>query len=93
MWGTPQQLNKPVTLSWIATTDQGFMVGDYSALVFANGHALPLFANALAPSGLLDEFMAAPQPGTVSLSSAVRRTSADRAIPGARRDPGRRPRP
>lgn len=92
-WGAPQKLNQPVTLGWIANTDQGFMVGDYNALVFANGHALPVFANALAPSGLLDEFMAAPQPGTVSLSSAIRRASKDRAIRGVHRDPGRRPRP
>jgi len=92
-WGAPQQLNAPVDLLWIANTDQGFMVGDYNALVFANGRPLAVFANASAPGSLLDEFMAAPVPGAIGLSSTVRRISRDRAIRGARRDPGGRPRP
>ena len=48
----------PITPSWLANTNQGFMVGDYISTSFANGKAVPVFANATAPSGsTLNEFM------------------------------------
>ncbi|GHO71970.1 hypothetical protein KSC_108620 [Ktedonobacter sp. SOSP1-52] len=41
----------PISLSWIANTSQGRMVGDYISTSFANGKAFPIFAVATAPSG------------------------------------------
>jgi hypothetical protein len=50
-WSTSQQLAGPMTLSWLANTTQGVMVGDYFSTSFAGGKAFPVFANATAPNG------------------------------------------
>jgi hypothetical protein len=55
-WGAPAQLAGPMSLSWLAVTDQGSMVGDYISTSFVGGVARPVFALANAPSGsTLDE--------------------------------------
>jgi hypothetical protein len=55
-WGAPSQLAGPMSLSWLATTDQGSMVGDYISTSFSAGIAHPVFALANPPSGSnLDE--------------------------------------
>jgi hypothetical protein len=47
-----------MSLTWLANTDQGFMVGDYLAMAFAGGTPHPVFADALAPvNGHFREFM------------------------------------
>jgi hypothetical protein len=51
-WTSPTQLAGPMTLSWLANTTQGRMVGDYISTSFdANGLAHGTFAVATAPSG------------------------------------------
>jgi hypothetical protein len=40
-----------MTLTWLANTTQGFMVGDYISTSFSGGKAYPVFAVATAPSG------------------------------------------
>src|SRR6266540_1996088 len=53
-WGTPTQLAGPMTLTWLASTTQGYMVGDYISTSFVgSGPATPIvvFALATAPSG------------------------------------------
>jgi hypothetical protein len=40
-----------MTLSWLANTTQGVMVGDYFSTSFAGGKAFPVIANATAPNG------------------------------------------
>jgi hypothetical protein len=51
-WSTATQLTGPMTLSWLANTTQGRMVGDYISTSFdANGLAHGAFAAASAPSG------------------------------------------
>jgi len=50
-WSTSQQLAGPMTLSWLANTNQGVMVGDYFSTSFAGGKAFPVIANATAPNG------------------------------------------
>jgi hypothetical protein len=51
-WSAPQILGGPMTLTWLANTNQGRMVGDYiSTSIAGNGKAIPVFAGARAPSG------------------------------------------
>ena len=51
-WTANAQLEGPMSLSWLANTNQGRMVGDYISSSFAGGRAYPVFANASAPTGL-----------------------------------------
>jgi hypothetical protein len=51
-WGAAVQVTGPMTVTWLASTTQGFMVGDYISTSFnANGVANGVFAVATAPSG------------------------------------------
>lgn len=50
-WTSPQQLAGPMSLSWIANTSQGVMVGDYMSTSFSGGIAFPALVSANAPSG------------------------------------------
>jgi hypothetical protein len=60
-WAANRQLAGPITLSWLANTNQGTMVGDYISTSFgSNAQAYGVFANATAPSGgKFNEFMVA----------------------------------
>jgi hypothetical protein len=42
-WSAKTQLAGPMTLTWLANTTQGYMVGDYISTSFANGTAHPVF--------------------------------------------------
>jgi hypothetical protein len=58
-WTAPQRLYGPMKLSWVASTNQGRMVGDYMSTAFAAGKAHPVFAIAKPPAGgVFDERMA-----------------------------------
>jgi hypothetical protein len=51
-WGAATMVTGPMTLSWLASTTQGVMVGDYISTSFnASGLAHGVFAVATAPSG------------------------------------------
>jgi hypothetical protein len=51
-WTPPTRVAGPMTLSWIANTDQGRMVGDYMSTSFTgDGKAHPVFAMAKPPTG------------------------------------------
>lgn len=50
-WTTATQLAGPMSLSWLPSTTQGVMVGDYFSTSYASGAARPAFEVALAPSG------------------------------------------
>jgi hypothetical protein len=51
-WGAAAQVTGPMTVTWLASTTQGFMVGDYISTSFnASGVAHGVFAVATAPSG------------------------------------------
>jgi hypothetical protein len=57
-WSPAQQLAGPMSLSWLANTNQGAMVGDYISTSISGGKAFPVVALANAPSdGTLDEAM------------------------------------
>ena len=51
-WSASQQLAGPMQLTWLASTNQGDMVGDYiSTSIAGNGNAYPVFEVAKAPTG------------------------------------------
>ena len=51
-WSASQQLAGPMQLTWLASTSQGYMVGDYiSTSIAGNGSAFPAFEVATAPKG------------------------------------------
>ena len=43
-WSVPQTLAGPMTLTNLANTNQGFMVGDYISTSFSGANAIPVFA-------------------------------------------------
>ncbi|HEX6798550.1 MAG TPA: sialidase family protein [Ktedonobacterales bacterium] len=50
-WTASQQIAGPMSLSWLANTNQGVMVGDYMSTSFSGGTAYPALVSANAPSG------------------------------------------
>lgn len=50
-WSVPQTLAGPMTLTNLANTSLGFMVGDYISTLFSGANALPVFAVAGAKNG------------------------------------------
>ena len=51
-WTATTNITGPMTLSWLANTTQGRMVGDYISTSFnGSGVAFPVFADASAPTG------------------------------------------
>ncbi len=67
-WGGQQQLAGPMTLSWLAFTTQGFMVGDYISTSFVGGVAFPAIA------------VAGPGTPTQNLNEAMFTTSSGLAV-------------
>ena len=58
-WSAPTTLGGPMALSWLPSTSQGRMVGDYISTSFVNGVPRPVFTLASAPvSGSFRQFMA-----------------------------------
>ncbi len=49
-WSASQQLAGPMSLTWLANTSQGFMVGDYMSTSFSGGPAYPALVSATAPT-------------------------------------------
>lgn len=63
-WSARTQLAGPMTLTWLANTTQGFMVGDYISTSYSNGTAHPVFAVANPNIGsVFDEAMYSPTNG------------------------------
>lgn len=64
-WSTKTTLTpSPITVTWLANTDAGYMVGDYISTSFANGKAIPVFVTATAPNnGQLNEFLSSISAG------------------------------
>ena len=93
-WSALTLLAGPMSLGWLALTDQGFMVGDYMATAFAGGHPYGVFAVANPNSGaVFDEAIYAPKPGIITSAGVFRSSAGEHPIPGIRADPGRRLRP
>jgi hypothetical protein len=90
-WTSPIQIAGPLRTTWLANTNQGYMVGDYISTSFASGTARAAFASATAPSGgVFAEAMyttptglAAPsaKPTRAAVRSPVVSSSSDHATP------------
>ncbi len=62
-----------MTLSWLANTTQGRMVGDYISTSIVGGRAYPVVATASAPSGgLFNESMVTPTGGLAVAGGGLR---------------------
>jgi BNR/Asp-box repeat len=83
-WSAAQQLAGPMNLTWLASTNQGRMVGDYISSSFANGKVFPAVAVAKAPTTLFHEAMYSST-GLVA-EPGVAAATGDGAIPGATSD-------
>jgi len=83
-WSAATQLAGPMTLSWLANTSQGRMVGDYiSTSVPAGRNAWPTFAVANPPTGsTFDEAMYVPTGGLAIAGGARRAISAGVVVAG-----------
>ena len=75
-WTTRTDIAGPMSLTWLADTNQGRMVGDYISTSFSGGHAVPVFAVAKAPvAGVFDEAMYTAAGGlTVGVGTTVAAT-------------------
>jgi hypothetical protein len=75
-WSAPTQLAGPMTLSWVANTTQGRMVGDYISTSIVGGRAWPVIAVATAPSGsTFNENMYVPT-GGLAITGGARSSAA-----------------
>jgi hypothetical protein len=83
-WSGATNVTGPMSLSWLANTSQGRMVGDYiSTSVPAGGRAWPTIAVALAPSGgLFDEAMYVPTGGLAITGGTARASAAGVVVAG-----------
>ena len=84
-WTTPTRVAGPMSLSWIANTNQGPMVGDYMSTSFtADGKAHPVFALAKAPTGSVFSERAATATFDPTAPQIAPRVRAEKAQPGHR---------
>jgi hypothetical protein len=83
-WSAATNVTGPMSLSWLANTSQGRMVGDYiSTSVPAGGRAWPTFAVAAAPSGgLFNEAMHVPTGGLAITGGTARASAAGVVVAG-----------
>jgi hypothetical protein len=85
-WSAATQLAGPMSLSWLADTSQGRMVGDYISSSYSGGTAHPVFTLATAPVGsVFNEALFTPSAGLFSGASVVT-AGADQPVPGAASD-------
>jgi hypothetical protein len=87
-WTAPVQLGAPADLAWLASTDQGVMVGDYIASTYTS-HGVQIAAAAAKAKqigGKFDEYLVTNKK-TIDENSGERFTSrGERPIPGVRSD-------
>jgi hypothetical protein len=82
-WSAATNVTGPMSLSWLANTSQGRMVGDYISTSVPNGgRAWPTIAVAAAPSGLFDEAMYVPTGGLAVTGGAARSSAAGVVVAG-----------
>jgi len=83
-WSVATNVAGPMSLSWLANTSQGRMVGDYiSTSVLSGGRAWPTIAVATAPSGgVFDEAMYVPTGGMAVTGGTARASAAGVVVAG-----------
>src|SRR5438552_13166708 len=83
-WTRTAQIAGPMSMSWLPSTSQGFMVGDYISTSFSGGPAFPAFALAGAPNDtVFDEATFTVRGGLAPGGVATPTTTT-----GAREEPG-----
>jgi hypothetical protein len=86
-WSAPTPLAGPMSLSWIANTSQGRMVGDYISTSFIGNTPFPAIAVATAPAGsVFNEAMFTVSGLAPVAGSFVVTAGADHPIPDAAAD-------
>jgi hypothetical protein len=79
-WSAPRKASQAMNLSWIASSSQGRMVGDYISTSFAGGTAHPVFAIAKPPIGSVFKEQAATATFDVTSAPRVARTVRDKQV-------------
>jgi len=95
-WAKAKKLSKGVHPNWLASTDSGQMVGDYTSGSFANGKVHGAFAEAKAPVGsTLNEEMFTNAAGLADVAEDEPQYSSknDKPVPNAHSDHPRRTTP
>jgi hypothetical protein len=88
-WGIPTQLAGPMSLSDIANTSQGPMVGDYISTSFSGGDAVPVIAVGKSHTTLFDEGMYVPTtPLGVATAAQATRVASSRGVQSSGRGTG-----
>jgi hypothetical protein len=92
-WASGKVMGQGMNTSWLANTNQGYMVGDYISTSFVNGKAYGVFAGALPPSGSkFNEAMYTPTVGLLEEEQGPLLSSAgDKPLPNAKSDHPPRP--
>jgi hypothetical protein len=92
-WAQGKVLGKGMNTSWLANTNQGYMVGDYMSTSFLNGKAYGVFAGALPPTGgTFNEAMYTPSVGLLEEEQGPLLSSeGDKPLPNAKSDHPPRP--
>ena len=92
-WTRGKVMGQGMNTSWLANTNQGYMVGDYMSTSFVNGKAYGVFAGALPPSGSkFNEAMYTPNVGLLEEEQGPLLSSAgDKPVPNAKSDHPPRP--
>ncbi|MEA2217888.1 MAG: hypothetical protein QOJ35_514 [Solirubrobacteraceae bacterium] len=79
-WGVATQLAGPMSLSDIASTSQGPMVGDYISTSFTSGGTAATVFAVGTPATAFDEAMYAPSPLTVATASAATQVASSTGV-------------
>jgi hypothetical protein len=74
-WSSNAQLAGPMTLTWLPSTTQGVMVGDYISTSFSGTPAYPAFAVASAPSGGVFDEATFTVKGGLSVGGSINKAS------------------
>jgi hypothetical protein len=92
-WARGKVMGQGMNTSWLANTNQGYMVGDYMSTSFVNGKAYGVFAGALPPNGSkFNEAMYTPSVGLLEEQQGPLLSSAgDKPMPNAKSDHPPRP--
>jgi hypothetical protein len=92
-WARGKVMGQGMNTSWLANTNQGYMVGDYISTSFVNGKAYGVFAGAVPPSGSkFNEAMYTPTVGLLEEEQGPLLSSAgDKPLPNAKSDHPPRP--
>lgn len=83
-WTPPVTIAGPMQLSWLASTSQGRMVGDYISASFSGNNVLPVYAEAFMPTPppQFQEHTFTTLMPTLSFTGPTRRASSAGAIYG-----------